>query len=330
MHSVGQLADKNIYNGLYRTAKVLRFRYMTITKQIIENGIYGLAIGDALGVPYEFLTRERIAANPCVTMVGGGTHGQPVGTWSDDTSLTLATMDGLAEMKHNDGFEAVMNKFYSWLHKNEYTLDRVFDVGRTTMQAISKFRHGTAPIDCGGKKLSDNGNGSLMRILPAVFYSLAKYGKIDYEFIDNISALTHGHVISKVACRIYADIVHSILQYNDKEKILATVNIYGQEEFARLKSADFCSWAESQIISNGYVVATLEAALWCFLNTNNYKECVLKAVNLGSDTDTVAAVAGSLAGLCYGKQSIPADWMEVLRGKDMIDRLVEKFYGIQK
>ncbi|MCH5163963.1 MAG: ADP-ribosylglycohydrolase family protein [Clostridiales bacterium] len=295
---------------------------MIITKSIIENGIYGLAIGDALGIPYEFISREKIAESPCETMVAGGTHGKPVGTWSDDTSLTLATLDGLAEM---DDYGTIMSKFDAWLNNSEYSVEEAFGVGRTTLFSIAKYRKGIDPIACGGRAATDNGNGSLMRILPAVLYSLAKYNKVNYEFIDNISSLTHGHAISRIACRIYADIVQSILQNAKKGEFLSTVDLHGQEEFSRLKSAEFHLLPENEIKSSGYVVDTLEAALWCFYGTENYKDCVLKAVNLGRDTDTVAAVAGSLAGLYYGKQSIPFEWLELLRGKQMIDELIEKF-----
>ena len=298
---------------------------MKIGKSIIENGIYGFAVGDALGVPYEFMSRERMTRYPCVAMTGHGTHDQPTGTWSDDTSLTLATLDGLTEMSEEDGYDTVMSKFDLWLNEGEYSIDGVFDVGRTTMQAVLKYKRGIPAVDCGGRAIGDNGNGALMRIFPAVIYSLFRHGNIDYEFIDNVGALTHGHAISKTACRIYADIVQSILQNVEKEKLLSKVDIYGQDEFSRLKSADFSLLNESEIKSSGYVVYTLEAALWCFINTNSYKDCVIAAVNLGSDTDTGAAIAGSLAGLYYGKQNIPGEWMELLRGKQLIDALIDKF-----
>lgn len=298
---------------------------MKITKSIIENGIYGLAIGDALGVPYEFMSREDIAEFPCLTMMAGGTHEKPVGTWSDDTSLTLATLDGLSEMKDSVDYSTIMSKFHAWLNQGEYTIDGVFDVGRATMQAIFKYEHGISAVECGGKAVTDNGNGSLMRILPAVLYSLAKFNKVDYELIDNISALTHGHAISKVACRIYSDIVQSILVNGEKDKILKDINIHGQEEFARLQLPDFSLLPADEIKSSGYVVDTLEAALWCFLNTDTFEDCVLLAVNLGNDTDTVAAVAGSIAGLYYGRKSIPTEWMNFLRGKDLIDGIIQKF-----
>jgi ADP-ribosylglycohydrolase len=298
-----------------------------ITKQSIENGIYGLAIGDALGVPYEFYNRESMAKNPCVNMIGYGSHNQPAGTWSDDTSLTLATLDGLSEMTGCHDYGKIMDKFSAWLFQNEYTLDKVFDVGRTTLQAISRYRHGEAPVACGGNNINDNGNGSLMRILPAIFYTLSKnQGNIDYAFIEDISALTHGHVISKVACKIYANIVKLILENKSKDELLVGLDIFDQIEFAELRARKFSSLSGNQIKSGGFVVDTLVAALWCFLSTENYKDCVLKAVNLGNDTDTVAAVAGGLAGLYYGKNTIPTSWLDTLRGKDLIEKLINKFY----
>ncbi|MDD4316642.1 MAG: ADP-ribosylglycohydrolase family protein [Clostridia bacterium] len=298
---------------------------MKIAKQIIENGIYGLAVGDALGVPYEFQQRARIAAAPCVDMIGFGTFEKPAGTWSDDTSMTLASLDGLSEMRKDSDYTTVMNKFVAWLNCGDYTVDGVFDVGRTCMDAIMKYARGITPLECGGRGEFANGNGSLMRILPSVLYALAK--GLGDDFLDNMSSLTHGHAISKAACRIYARVVKAIIEKGDKAIMLAAADNQGQEVFNRLKAANFYKLPESEIKSSGYVVDTLEAALWCFFNTGNYKDCVLKAVNLGQDTDTVAAIAGSLAGLYYGKESIPAAWVETLRGKELIDGLIEKFYN---
>ena len=297
---------------------------MIINKNIIESGIYGLAVGDALGVPYEFSIRERISP-PCTDMIGYGTYGKPAGTWSDDTSMTLATADALAEMKDGD-YKAIMNNFSAWLYQGKYSVDGTFDVGRTCLEAIDRFNRGIAPVDCGGKDIFDNGNGSLMRILPASLYALGKRDNYDKGFIDDISSLTHGHSISRAACKIYTDIIKSILQKASKE-IFPLTEIYGQSVFARLTQKEFYSLPADKINSSGYVVATLEAALWCFYNTENFRDCVLKAVNLGGDTDTVAAVAGGLAGLYYGKQSIPAEWIETLRGKDIIDKVIEKLHN---
>ena len=297
---------------------------MLISKHIIESAIYGLAIGDAVGVPYEFSIRERIVP-PCTDMVGFGTYGKPAGTWSDDTSMTLATMDGLCETRGND-YAAIMKKFVLWLYHGKYSVDGTFDVGRTCLQAIDNFNKGISPVECGGKGEFDNGNGSLMRILPACLFSLAKDGGGNKNFIDDISSLTHGHIIGKTACRIYTYIIKAILQKTDKQAIFPLKENYDQTVFARLATKEFYSVPVNEIKSSGYVVDTLEAAIWCFYNTLSYKNCVLKAVNLGGDTDTIAAIAGGLAGLYYGKENIPEKWIETLRGKELIDRTVNAFY----
>lgn len=296
-----------------------------ITKQIIENGIYGVAIGDALGVPYEFFKRDEIAEKPCVDMIGYGTYYKPAGTFSDDTSMTLAGLYGLSSANSDADYTAVMECFRTWREEGRFSVDGVFDVGRTCSAAILKYKRGFAPMECGGCDEFDNGNGSLMRILPAIFYSLARYNYIDSEFIGEMSALTHGHIISKTACQIYANVAKAILDGVDKASLLSGLKTYGQTVFSRLKSADFYKISESEIRSSGYVVDTLEAALWCFCNTNSYSDCVLKAVNLGGDTDTTAAVAGGLAGLYYGKEAIPKKWLKTLRGKEIIDECIEKF-----
>jgi ADP-ribosylglycohydrolase len=307
---------------------------LLIQKCKIKDAIYGLAIGDALGCPYEFNDRERVRANPCTDMIGYGTFDKPAGTWTDDTSMTLAMLDGLAE--EGDEHNAIMRNFNAWLDGAYTTEERPFDIGRTCLKAIMNFTRGTPPLECGLQGENYNGNGSLMRILPAALFSLAKYDKIDTEFINDMSALTHAHEISKMACNIYARIVKEALMPQSmnaiKKKaveIVKKVTAANEEQtaFDRLKSLDFFDLPEEEIKSSGYVVDTLEAALWCFCNTTTYKQCVLKAVNLGHDTDTVAAVAGSLAGLRYIIEKTPKAWVERLRGKEIIDKSITKFYN---
>lgn len=297
----------------------------------VADGIYGLAVGDALGVPYEFMTREQIADSPCIGMTGNGTHDKPAGTWSDDTSMTLALMDGLCGFSEN-GYPGIMRNFCEWLGKGKYTVDGMFDVGITCRKAIFAFVSGKTPTECGGGGEYDNGNGSLMRILPAVLYSIEKYGKPDYGFISDISALTHRHEISKTACYIYALTVQSIINGEPfRDSVVKAAQAAGNGcngVFDRMKTEAFFDLPEEQIKSSGYVVDTLEAAVWCVGVTSDFGDCVCRAVNLGKDTDTVAAVAGSLAGLLYGKDSIPAQWLGVLRGKEIINEIIDKFCNI--
>ena len=314
-------------------------------KNKIHSGILGLAVADALGVPVEFASRTSLRNKPVTDMRGYGSHNQPPGTWSDDTSLTLCLMDSLATNKID--YADIMQRFHSWREKGKYTAHgEVFDVGIATHGALQRFRNGTAPLECGGTSEYDNGNGSLMRILPLVFHLHTVYGKdfTKYEeaidIIHNVSSLTHAHKRSLIACSIYLVIAESLLEesaniqsaiYSSLEKAkehYESKNEYTEDlkHYERIFNEDFAKLPEEKIKSRGYVVDTLEAALWCLLNTDNYKDCVLKAVNLGNDTDTVAAVAGGLAGMFYGVDGIPNDWLEKLARLDYIEELCTEFY----
>lgn len=310
--------------------------------------ILGLIVGDALGVPVEFESRSSLKEDPVTDMRAFGTHNQPAGTWSDDSSMMLATMEWLREIDPQaPDYHLLMEKFSNWLNHGEYTPHgKVFDFGISTNNAIQNFNNGVAPLNCGGTMDWENGNGSLMRILPAALWCAKELAEDDLtceQFIFDLSALTHGHMRSKMACLIYSKLIADLLFATDTNKMNIVENSLSfckkhfeakeQEEFlaemeifARLWDVQaFRDIHEDDISSSGYVVHTLEAAIWCFLNTDNYKDCVLKAVNLGSDTDTVAAVAGGLAGIFYGMDEIPKEWVEILAKKDWICT-VEKLF----
>lgn len=308
----------------------------------VEDAVLGLCVGDALGVPVEFLTRDQLTDRPVSDMRGFGTHRQPAGTWSDDTSLTLCTMDSLV-----NGFNDydMMTKFLKWLDGGEYTArGGVFDVGIATRNAITRFSVGKPPFDCGCASEYDNGNGSLMRILPLVFYLEALYGREhmlcdeSLGIIHNISALTHAHPRSQIACGIYIAVASKLMDQMSMEQafvegVQEIMTIYSNmpefssesHHYQRLLNSNFKNLEEPEIRSSGYVVDTLEAAFWCLLSTNDYKSCVLKAVNLGGDTDTVAAVAGGLAGLIYGKEAIPEEWLSKIANRELIDEICLHF-----
>lgn len=309
----------------------------------IESGILGLCVADALGVPVEFESRRKLRQNPVTDMRGYGTYNQPPGTWSDDTSMALCLLDSLA---NGLDYRDIADKFLSWLNNADYTPHgSVFDVGIVTSEAIHRYRQGGEPLKCGGASDRDNGNGSLMRILPLAFYLDALYGK-DFiedaeavEIIHNVSSLTHAHKRSQIACSIYLSIANAIVNGDELDKafefsIYNVKKLYEQKkDFSHelkhyMRVFDYNSFKnlpEDSIDSSGYVVYTLEAALWCLLNTSNYESCVLKAVNLGGDTDTVAAIAGGLAGLLYGRDSIPAKWLEQIARLDYIKGLCTAF-----
>ena len=191
-----------------------------IPKTSAINAVIGFAIGDALGVPVEFTTREERKKQPITEMIGYGTHHVPAGTWSDDTSMTLACLDSIIEKQDID-YDDIMNKFCEWARKAKYTAtDRVFDIGNCTSMALSNYSHGINALDCGISSQSSNGNGSLMRMLPIAYYLWINSftDKEETEIIDNYSGLTHAHEISKLGCKIYCDYLKQLLQNKSKEE----------------------------------------------------------------------------------------------------------------
>ena len=308
---------------------------MTVKRNIFKDILFGLAIGDALGVPFEFRSRKSIALNPITDMIGFGTHSQPPGTWSDDSSLTFCLAEALT-----NGFDLnrIAKNFIRWYKEAYWTAhEEVFDVGNSTLESIQNLWNGFSPEVSGGFEEVDNGNGSLMRILPLVGF--IRDMPIEDRFIltKKVSAITHAHIRSVIACFYYLEFARMILLGKDKfdayrqlqslvPEYLFKLNINPAEItlFDRLLSRDISKCMEEEIESSGYVLHTLEASVWCILTTDNYKDAVLKAVNLGGDTDTTAAVAGGMAGLIYGCETIPEKWLIVLAKRKEIQDLADR------
>lgn len=307
---------------------------MNMIKDKIKAVMLGHAVGDALGVPVEFCERNELAEKPVTDMVGYGTYPYPEGCWSDDTSMSLAALDSLASGKLD--FDAIMVKFGEWYYDDEYTpTGEMFDVGNTCSYAIDNYFAYHKPIEkCGLTDEHSNGNGSLMRIHPFVLYVYANQMSVDewLGVIVKASALTHAHDRSKIGCLIYTFVLMSLLKDKGKDGIedglkKAKRYLNACAEFTpyeRIFNNDFATLPRDEIKSSGYVVDTLEAALWCLLTTASYRDCVLKAVNLGDDTDTVAAVACGLAGALYGYDAIPKEWLETLKRRDYIEAMCDR------
>ncbi|MCD7781249.1 MAG: ADP-ribosylglycohydrolase family protein [Methanosphaera sp.] len=306
-------------------------------KDDIYASIFGGVVGDALGVPYEFYSKEELDENPISKMDGYGTYNQPPGTWSDDTSLTISLMDSLASKECVD-YHDIMNKFSAWYYDSFYTpLGHTFDVGRTTQAAITRYQDGVDPIDCGGRDGHDNGNGSLMRIIPLCFYLYANDTSMadSIETINNVSALTHGHRISTASCNIFNFIVDEILSsYNDSftsiiDNAINTSSTYYNNElyspFDRIFSGNLFDLPLESIGSTGYVVNSLEVAIYCCYHTSCFEDALLMALNLGGDTDTNGKITGDLAGLYYGFDSIPKEWLDNLINKEYIESICDNF-----
>ena len=254
----------------------------------LRDAMWGAAVGDALGVPYEFMSRGTFE---CTGMTGHGTHNQPAGTWSDDTAMLLATADSVRVLGHVDVAD-ILARFRAWWREGAYTPDgTVFDIGITTSDALRTGR--------GRSGEWDNGNGSLMRIAPLAFCDATD------DEVRAVSAITHAHEVSTEACVEFVHLLRDVAA-----NPLAT---------RKRLVTELASVPRHDIRSGGFVRDTLRAAKWCFATTDGYAPCVLEAVNLGDDTDTTACVAGALAGTAYGLDAIPADWRQTLRGADVLE-----------
>jgi len=321
-----------------------------VQAEMVKSLIIGHTIGDALGVPVEFKPRHKLNENHVTNMQGYGTHNQPPGTWSDDTSMTLCLLESLSRLGRVD-YDDIMNNFVSWMYRGEFTASgTVFDIGITIRRALVKYAPESKLIKkvpalrCGEYKENSNGNGSLMRIAPMALYLYSVNGNKlswnDMEIVHNVSRLTHAHVRSLIACGIYVSIAMNLLdgyslQNSISLGVLRACELYGRHTDYReeltssysrvLKIDSLPRLHDSEIKSTGYVVDTLEAVLWCLLNADNYCEAVLKAVNLGNDTDTVGAITGGLAGLAYGWKNIPPNWKAELKRFDYLESLCDDF-----
>ena len=298
----------------------------------IKSALFGVAVADALGVPYEFLSRAEMMDKPATGMIGYGTYNQPVGTFSDDSSLTFCLAEALTQELR---LENVAENFLKWYNEAFWTAGGVvFDIGITTEIALERLSNGHSPEYSGESDEFSNGNGSLMRILPLVFILKDLDYMQRFELTKQVSAITHGHIRSVIACFYYLEFAGQLIDGYDKHIIYknlqntvpAQLKSMGIEQheidvFNGLLVDSVADRTLNDVFSSGYVVHTLEASIWCLLTTDNYSDAVLKSVNLGKDTDTTAAVTGGLAALLYGFDSIPNEWLAQLARKDDIEDL---------
>ena len=310
-------------------------------KNIWKEGIFGVVVGDALGCPVQFENREEVAEHPVTGMRGQGTFNLPAGSWTDDSSLTLALLDSICRTGKID-LKDIMGNFVDWLDNGAFTpYGYSYDIGHGTMKAITAYKHRNNPHQCGGRDEWNNGNGSLMRIMPACLYCYAK-GMGDAEAIRAIHAvgsLTHAHIRANIACGLYFFMIRSVLDGEGSllermqrgldrgfayyEKALADHE--NLEYYARLRNLEqFAKTPAQEIRGSGYVVETLEAVAWALVTTASFEETMLKVVNLGEDTDTTGAIAGGLAALFYGFNAIPASWIDEIQRKEWIGELCDK------
>ena len=305
---------------------------------IVKDSLYGFIVGDTMGVPVEFEDREKLINKPVTSMLGYGSHDVEEGVYSDDTSMTLATMDSIIKQNGIINYNDIADKFCNWVNNNEYTAtNKVFDIGMTTKYALIKyFNNKIDATMCGGTNINENGNGSLMRMLPIALYCFYKNIKDDNEIftlVKNLSSITHAHDISILGCYIYVRYVISLLEtknkissYNFIKKLDYSMFIEEVKlEYSRILFSDISTLNINDVNSSGYVVDTLEAVFWIILNCSNYNESIIGAINLGGDTDTIGAITGSIAGILYGYDNISKRWISKLKNKDYIDEIIIKF-----
>ena len=326
-------------------------------KNDYRDGMMGLVVGDALGCPVQFLRRTEIERRGPVTgMEGHGTYDMPAGTWTDDSSMALAALASMAETGAVDP-DDIMKRFVAWDREGEYTpFGYAFDQGGTCTEAIRNYMRTGDAASCGPRGEYSNGNGSLMRILPVCIAAchLQEKGGLDDKravgLVDSASALTHAHPRAKMACGIYWFMVREILREvmvsetglrkadsESKETLVsclqkgidAAMNFYKEagewRHYRRLENLTaFGELGAEAIRGTGYVVESLEAAVWGLITSPDYRTALLKIVNLGDDTDSVAAIAGGLGGLYYGYDAIPAEWREVIVRREWIEELCKK------
>lgn len=319
---------------------------MTKLQEQFKLSLYGVAVGDAMGGVFQFnereVTKDVTAENIFIQMdifndyLETYFHKQiKNGTWSDDAALTLATMDGLAILGHIpesvEEYRPIVQCFLDWYKDGAYTQDGyAWDIGGTTSMALDEYDLESEGFYLTGPTEGNtSGNGSLMRFAPVPFVLYKNYGvnalekKENQEFVYNMSAITHASRQSKEYCLIYTVLMLAVLEGCKKEELMERAKELLEksgaeyEKYARIFDEDFGKLSEEEIKSTGYIVHSLEAAVWSFLNTDNFSDCVALTISLGKDTDTIAAIAGSFAAVYYGE--INEEWKNTLRSPELLE-----------
>lgn len=295
--------------------------------------LLGLAVGDALGAPFEGLSPGSFSASD---MVGGGFHDIEPGQWTDDTSLALCLAESLIECRGFDPADQLL-RYLRW-YRDGYLSSKgyCFGMGGTTREALERFERTGEPY-CGSTDPNKAGNGSLMRLAPVLlFYALEPEEAIERS--AESSRTTHGALNAVDACRYFGALLVGAMNGAGKEELLSErycpVPGYWDEnplapEIDAVASGSFRRKEPPEIQGTGYVVASLEAALWVFSKSDSFEEGCLLAVNLGDDADTTGAVYGQLAGAFYGEDAIPDSWLEKLAFRNRIAAYAERLFTLR-
>jgi ADP-ribosyl-[dinitrogen reductase] hydrolase len=298
-----------------------------------RGALLGLAIGDALGAPVEFERPGTFA--PVTGFRDGGPHDLLAGEWTDDTSMALALADSIAEVGWDLGDQA--ERYVAWWRKGRYTSNgRVFDIGNTVVAALCEFIATGDARTSGARRSEQSGNGSIMRLAPVPIRYAYLYPDRLGELVERAvesSLPTHASRQCLSACAYFALVLAALMHGRPREEVLSPE----WEALSRLRAlmplhpevdavarGRFRDRRPPEIQGSGYVVESLEAALWAFHDARDFRQAVLAAVNLGDDADTTGAVAGQLAGACWGERGIPAEWLAGLARREYIDELLTR------
>ena len=305
---------------------------MTIRESMNDckaGALLGLAIGDALGAAVEFMSPGTFA--PVTDYRAGGPHRLKPGEWTDDTSMALALANSIAAAGWELNDQAV--RYVRWWQHGEYSVNgRCFDIGHTTRTALENFKLSRDARKSGPRYERSSGNGSIMRLAPVPI----AYAHLFPDRVDELGRLavesslpTHGSPQCLSACRYFALVLAGLIHGVPREEVLSPewpplsaleTAAPLHPDIAAVAAGSFRHKRPPQIVGTGYVVQSLEAALWAFHSAGDFREAVLAAVNLGDDADTTGAVCGQLAGACWGQAGIPQEWLSGLARRDMIEK----------
>lgn len=289
--------------------------------------LLGLAAGDAVGTTVEFIPRGSF---PKMTdMVGGGPFHLKAGQWTDDTSMALCLATSLIEKKGFDPADQ-MDRYWDW-YKNGYMSSTgiCFDIGNTVRYALDRYHRTRNPFS-GSDSPNSAGNGSLMRLASITVFYFPDLEKI-VHFAGESSRTTHGALECIEACQLFAEMIYLALSGYSRDQILFDTKVkISSPKINAIADGSYSPKSIAQIRGTGYVVESLEAALWCFYQTDTFESAILQAANLGDDADTTAAICGQIAGAFYGEAGIPDTWLNKLHMRNEIAMLADKLLEVHQ
>jgi ADP-ribosyl-[dinitrogen reductase] hydrolase len=286
----------------------------------VRGSLLGLAIGDAVGATNEF----QIDPPPIGDMLGGGTFRLEPGQWTDDTSMALCLADSLLACKGHDPADQ-MERYVRWWREGYNSVrGYCFDIGNTTVESLQRFMQHGDPY-AGDPSPRKAGNGSLMRLAPVVLFYRDDEQRA-MQFAADSSRTTHAAPQAVESCSLYALLIVRALKGLGKAEVLHPVLTDPSSPVAAIARGEYLWKQRSELKPSGYVIDSLECALWCFAQSNSFREGCLMAANLGGDADTIAAIYGQLAGAFHGEEGIPVEWIERLAWSAHIQALGSRLH----